>query len=170
MADAPCEPVAVSRRIEAPAGEIFALLADPARHPDIDGSGMLRPGAPVAVVAGTGDVFTMKMHHQGLGDYEMINHVVTYEQDRAIAWEPAMGAHNRGDDAAFPIGTRPGQRWGFELVPDGSDATIVTETYDCSRAPAMVRELVDDGRGWIDSMHQTLERIETLCAGPVGGS
>jgi uncharacterized protein YndB with AHSA1/START domain len=40
MADSECRPVTASRRISAPAREIFRLLADPRRHPDLDGSGM----------------------------------------------------------------------------------------------------------------------------------
>jgi hypothetical protein len=35
-------PVAVSRRIQAAAEDLFAVLADPSRHPGLDGSGMLR--------------------------------------------------------------------------------------------------------------------------------
>ena len=35
--------LSVSRRIEAPAEQLFALLADSANHPLIDGSGMVRP-------------------------------------------------------------------------------------------------------------------------------
>jgi hypothetical protein len=35
------QPVRVSRRIEAPAADIFRVLADPRRHLEIDGSGML---------------------------------------------------------------------------------------------------------------------------------
>jgi hypothetical protein len=37
-----CQPVSVSRRIAAPAERLFAVLASPARHPSIDGSGMVR--------------------------------------------------------------------------------------------------------------------------------
>jgi hypothetical protein len=33
--------VTVTRRVEAPAPAVFALLSDPGRHPDFDGSGML---------------------------------------------------------------------------------------------------------------------------------
>jgi hypothetical protein len=36
------KPVEVSRRIEAPAAVIFKILANPQRHMDFDGSGMLR--------------------------------------------------------------------------------------------------------------------------------
>src|SRR5271157_2790595 len=38
----PSKPVEVSRRIEAPATHIFRILANPQRHVDFDGSGMLR--------------------------------------------------------------------------------------------------------------------------------
>jgi len=36
------KPLEVSRRIEAPAAVVFAILASPQRHKDFDGSGMLR--------------------------------------------------------------------------------------------------------------------------------
>jgi hypothetical protein len=73
------EPVVVSRLIEARAGDIFRILADPGRHPDLDGSGMLRGGISDAVVSGVGDVFVMRMHYERYGDYEMNNQVVEYE-------------------------------------------------------------------------------------------
>jgi hypothetical protein len=38
MTDDQCPPVAVSRRICAPAHDIFQVLANPARHPEFDGS------------------------------------------------------------------------------------------------------------------------------------
>jgi len=55
------EPVVVSRRIKAPAGDVFRILADPGRHPDLGGSGTVRGGVFDAVVAGVGDVFVMRM-------------------------------------------------------------------------------------------------------------
>jgi hypothetical protein len=42
MTDDEYRPVAVSRRICAPAHDIFQVLADPVRHPEFDGSQMLR--------------------------------------------------------------------------------------------------------------------------------
>jgi len=125
--------VRVSRRIGAPAHEIFRVLADPARHVDLDGSGMLRGAVTPVVISGAGDVFVMKMYYAAHGDYEMNNHVVDYEQDRRIGWEPAAGrGHPDGPDDAGA--SRWGHRWSYELTPDGPDATIVTESYDCSRA------------------------------------
>ena len=154
-----CEPVSASRRIDAPASDIFRLLADPGRHPEFDGSGMLQPGASNEVVTGVGDVFVMKMHFPAMGDYEMHNRVVAYEPDRCIGWEPGM----RDTDPASSEQTRNGSRWRFDLAPDGPAATVVTETYDCSGSPEHVRQAVDNGKAWIEGMTKTLERLDQLC-------
>ena len=53
----------------------------------------------------------------------MINHVVEYEPDRRIGWEPEAG---RGHPNAEPGAERParwGQRWSFELTPEGPEVT-----------------------------------------------
>ena len=65
------QPVAVSRRICAPAREIFQVLADPVRHPEFDGSQMLRGAVSTAVISAVGDVFVMKMYYSEIGDYEI---------------------------------------------------------------------------------------------------
>ncbi|MFF8592150.1 SRPBCC family protein [Streptomyces sp. NPDC015220] len=155
--------VVVSRRVEAPAKDVFRILADPGRHPDLDGSGMLRGVVLGAVLSGVGDVFVMRMHHARLGDYEMDNHVVEYQPDRRIGWEPRPG---RGHpDATGPGGDAWGHRWIFELSPDGAGATVVTEIFDGSRLPEDKRVEVDSGRTWWQTqMASTLERLAELCA------
>jgi len=166
MTDDENQPVAVSRRICAPAHDIFQVLANPARHPDLDGSGSLRGAVSTTMISGIGDVFVMKMYFAHLGDYEMNNHVVEYEQDRRIAWEPEAG---RGHPATASDSSDParwGQRWSYQLTPDGPDATVVTEIYDCSRAPEEERAGMDNGKVWIESMAKTLERLDELCARP----
>jgi hypothetical protein len=159
MSDETCPTVEVSRRIEAPASAIFKILADPTMHLAIDGSEMLRGATSEEPVTGVGDVFTMNMYFERLGDYQMDNHIVEFEPDRRISWEPVAGSgHERS-------GSRMGHRWGFTLEPDGPDATMVTETYDCSRAPREFREGMDNGRIWMEGMAATLERIDQLAAG-----
>lgn len=153
--------VTVSRTIEAPAGKLFGLLTRPANHPIIDGSGMLREATSDAVVSGVGDVFTMKMHNDELGDYEMANYVVEYELDRRIGWEPELKAASRPQDQA-DIGDRAHHCWSFELTPTGPQTTLVTETYDCARAPEWLRKAVKGGTRWIDSMTITLENLDAL--------
>jgi uncharacterized protein YndB with AHSA1/START domain len=149
------KPVSVSRRIEAPAADIFKLLADPERHPEFDGSEMLRPGASNKVIVGVGDVFVTKMYFAAMGDYEMHNRIVAFEPDRCIAWEPGN-----------PELARNGSRWRFDLAPDGPNATVVTETYDCTDSPEEVRDAVDNGNAWLIGMTKTLERLEMLAATP----
>jgi hypothetical protein len=153
--------VEVSRRIKAPAHQIFAILADPVRHVDLDGSGMLRGAVTTAPVTRVGDTFVMKMFYEAHGDYEMINHVVEFELDRLIGWEPQSGnghPHQGGSEERW------GHRWTYQLTPDGPDATIVTERYDCSRAPEEERIGMRDGAVWIESMTATLNRLDALCA------
>jgi hypothetical protein len=164
MSDGQYQPVAVSRRICAPAHDIFRVLADAARHAELDGSGSLRGPVSGAVITGVGDVFVMKMYFAHLGDYEMNNHVVEYEQDRRIGWEPAAG---RGHPDAAPDSPEParwGHRWRYQLTPDGPDATVVTEIYDCSRAPEEERAGMANGRVWIEAMAETLGRLDALCS------
>jgi hypothetical protein len=158
VGDDELKPVSVSRRIDAPASDVFSLLADPNRHPEFDGSGMLRPGAGNRVITGVGDVFVTKMYFTAMGDYEMHNRVVAYEPDRCIAWEPGRTSAEANDEQM-----RNGSRWRFDLAPDGPDATVVTETYDCTGSPEQVRKAVDNGNAWIGAMTTTLERLDQLC-------
>jgi hypothetical protein len=157
------QPVVVARQINAPAAEIFQILADPARHITLDGSGMLRGADTCVPISGIGDVFVMKMHNSQLGDYEMNNHVVEYELNRRLSWEPEAG-RGHPDATANSAQRRWGHRWTFELTPLGRDATVVTETYDCSQAPENQRVRMDNGKVWIESMTKTLERLGALCA------
>src|SRR6516165_8819911 len=63
-----CAAVKVSVRIEADAATVFSVLADPRRHVEIDGSGMLRGAVTDAIVTGVGDVFVQKMYYSRHGD------------------------------------------------------------------------------------------------------
>lgn len=155
--------VSTSRRIEAPADVIFGVLASPRRHLEMDGSGMLR-GSDSPDVTGVGDVFVMKMFFAPLGgDYQMVNHVVEYDAGRRIAWEPENGAGHPDEGAP---NSRWGHRWGFDLEPDGPDATVVTEWWDGTGIPA---DEAEDGRQWIPSMEGTLARLDQLVTAAAAG-
>jgi hypothetical protein len=160
------KPVEVSRRIEASAALIFEILANPKRHVDFDGSGMLRGAVLDRPISGVGGTFTMKMHRLG-DDYLMINYVVEFELDRRICWEPAPGDPSRAEgDDPFKVGIPAGYRWGYFLVPDGDNATVVTEVFDFGPLP---EDLFSDGGAWIngtnpvvESMRASLEKLEKL--------
>jgi len=161
------KPVDVSRRIEAPAARIFEILANPQRHMDFDGSDMLRGAVIDRPISGVGDTFTMKMHRLGR-DYLMLNYVVEFELDRRIFWEPAPGDLATAGDDPSKVGIPSGYRWGYCLTPDGDNATVVTEVFDCG--PEENRWiLLREGGEWIngtnsvlESMAATLERLEKV--------
>ena len=122
----------VSGTVEAPPEAVFALLADPARHTELDGAGMLRgvDGAP-GPITGVGDSFVMNMNQDGIGDYQMRNEVVEFEPGRRIAWAPSIhppGALSHVIGELDPSG----HTYGWELEPSGDGRTRVTHTYDWS--------------------------------------
>jgi len=162
--------VEVSRRIEAPAALIFAILANPQRHMEFDGSNMLRGAVIDRPVSGVGDTFTMKMHRLGR-DYFMLNYVVEFEPARRISWEPAPGDLDTAGGDPSKVGIPAGYRWGYILTPDGYNATVVTEVFDCGPVENRWILLREDGQ-WIngtnsvvESMTATLERLEKVSTG-----
>jgi hypothetical protein len=157
--------VEVSRRIEAPAAQIFEILATPQRHKDFDGSGMLQDAAFEGSVSAVGDTFNVKMHRLGR-NYLMINHVVEFEPDRRIFWEPAPGDVDTAGGDPSRIGVPAGYRWGYILAPDGLNATMVTEVFYYGTMSDLLRE----GGQWINgsspvarSMSASVEKLEKLC-------
>ncbi|HEX5114012.1 MAG TPA: SRPBCC family protein [Pseudonocardiaceae bacterium] len=103
--------------VHAPAGRVFDLLADPSKHPLIDGSGTVKaPHGAQPERLELGSRFGMNMR---LGaPYRVTNRVVEYEKDRLIAWRH-FGGH----------------RWRWELKPIDDETTEVSETFDWSTAP-----------------------------------
>jgi uncharacterized protein YndB with AHSA1/START domain len=157
------QPVSVSRRIDAPQGTVFALLTDPAMHPMFDGSTMVRRALSTSRITGVGDVFAMAMENGEMGPYETVNHVVAFERDRRIAWEPMLSKASRPEDQEG-IGERGNVVWGFELEAVDPSTTDVTETYDCSRSPDWLRKAVRGGDRWVDTMTISLEKLADLAA------
>jgi len=160
-------PIEVSRRIEAPAALIFEILANPSRHMDFDGSDMLRGAVFNRPISGVGDTFTMKMHRLGR-DYLMVNHVVEFEPDRRIFWEPAPGDVPTAGGDPSKVGVPAGYRWGYRLTPDGDDATVVTEVFDCG-SEGNREHILREGGKWInganpvrESIAASLERLEKI--------
>ena len=102
-----------SRVVPAPPEEIFALLSDPACHPEIDGSGTVRQLISDPGPMQLGSEFKMAMKLFGY-PYKMTNIVVEFEENRLIAWRH-WGRH----------------RWRYELEPV-EGGTRVTETADYS--------------------------------------
>lgn len=145
--------VTVEKVIRAPAEAIFALLADPTRHPDIDGSGAVkRAKADAPQRLALGSKFGMSMR-VGI-PYSMVNTVIEFEDNRRIAWQ----ARPPGFVGRFSAG----RIWRYELEPV-EGGTRVTESWDLSqdkqRMFLRLGGLPDKTR---TNMQKTLERIEEL--------
>lgn len=124
------EQLKVSGEVPASPEKVFALLADPARHPEIDGAGMLRGLVEGGPISGPGETFTMSMNNPILDDYQVTNTVTVFEPGRRIGWSPCGLA---GDNLDRLGDMKPGgQTFTFELEPNGSGGTRVTQVYDWS--------------------------------------
>lgn len=144
--------VTVERFIKASPEKIFALLKDPAKHSEIDGSNTVRDagGEPKELRLGA----QFKMNMRLIVPYVMINEVVEYEENKKIAWQPRL---------AGPLGRFVGGRiWRYELEAK-EDGTLVKETWDVSQDPA--RFLLDRPsvhKRVKDAMEKTLENIDKI--------
>lgn len=132
--------VSVSRVVQASPEEIFALLASPAGHARIDGSGTVRDAIEGPEKLELGSRFRMDMK-MGV-PYKMWSTVVEYEENRLITWAH-FGKH----------------RWRWELEPvDGG--TEVTHSFDWStaRSPRFI-EMMGYPKKHPANMEGTLERL-----------
>lgn len=145
--------VTVQRVIPAPAEAIFDLLADPARHTEIDGSGTLQSVTSTRGERrlGLGDSFGMSMKW-GV-PYATKNVVTEFEENRRIAWRTLAPA---------PLSlVATGRTWRYELEPQPDGSTLVRETWDISTEALPARPVVRRLAGLTrKNMSRTLERIE----------
>lgn len=147
--------VTVERFIPAPPEAIFALLADPTRHREIDGSGTVRNAKVASQQVELGSQFGMSMK-MGL-PYSMVSTVVELEPNRRIAWQ------TRGPG---PVGGLVGGRiWRYELEPR-EGGTLVRESWDIRQESVLTKPAVRPAaKKTAANMAATLERIEQVLAG-----
>jgi hypothetical protein len=122
----------VQRTIKAAPEEIFAVLRDPRGHVAIDSAGMLM-SATGEPVNGVGESFVVHMDREALndyplGEYDVTVNIITYEQDREIAWT-----------IEGLIKPPIGHIYGYRLEPV-DDGTLVTSYYDWSKIDEQWRQ------------------------------
>jgi uncharacterized protein YndB with AHSA1/START domain len=149
--------VSVDRVIPASPQAIFDLLADPARHREIDGSGTVRdPRAGAGGQRlGLGSRFGMSMK-MGV-PYAMESTVIEFDEPRLIAWQ-TTGPTRVGRMVGGRI-----WRYRLEAVEGG---TKVTESWDISQESVLTRPMVRPAaKKTAENMAATLERIEQILSG-----
>lgn len=140
--------VARSARVRADAHDLFATLANPHRHHEVDGSGTVRPEVVGPRELRLGDRFRVSMKMLGV-PYAITSTVTALEPDRLVEW-----AHPGG------------HRWRWEFEPAGDGTTLVTEVFDYSgtRLPALI-EAIKAPRRNAEAITQSLHRLQATHAG-----
>jgi uncharacterized protein YndB with AHSA1/START domain len=139
-------PRKVSRTVDvhAPAAELFAIVADPRRHGELDGSGTVLDIAEGSDRLSAGAEFTVRMKQKGV-PYSITSRVTDFEEDRVVEW-------------AHPLG----HRWRWEFEPLSDTATRVTEVFDYSHVggfKAKSLELFGAPKGNAAGIEATLRRL-----------
>ena len=135
--------------INAPAEKIFAILSNPHRHKEIDGTKTIQENISGPDKLILGSKFGMKMR---LGiNYRILNTVVEYEENSLIGWRH--------------VGR---WIWRYELVNIEPQMTQVTETFDASRAPRISKAWLSLRKAypWTQrAVAKTLVQLKSTCEG-----
>lgn len=136
--------VSESRTVATDPQQLFDIVANPAMHPVIDGSGTvqeLRAGAPTRLSLGATFGVDMKMGAK----YKIKNKVVEFEEGRLIAWRHFNG-----------------HIWRYLFEPSGQ-YTTVTEQWDARRVRNRVLlRLAGFPKRNRRGIADTLERLDRL--------
>ena len=141
--------VARSVVVEAPVEELFAMVADPHRHPELDGSGTVRDN-PVKGpdLLTDGAKFSVAMKQYGV-PYKITSTATEVRTDEVVEWKHPLG-----------------HRWRWELEALSPTSTRVTETFDYSTAVSpKVLEILKMDAANATGITQTLEALSARYAG-----
>jgi uncharacterized protein YndB with AHSA1/START domain len=129
--------------VDRPPAELYALVADPHRHAELDGSGTVGKTVKGPERLSAGDKFSVNMKMFGL-PYRITSKVTHVVPDSVLEWK-------------HPAGHK--WRWEFESTDAG---TRVTETFDYSALPgiqAKALEALGFPKRNGDGVRQTLEKL-----------
>ena len=133
--------------INAPAQQIFDLIADPRCHQLFDGSGTVQGNisGPVRLYLGAKFGMAMKIRLP----YRITNTVVAFEEGRKISWCHLMK-----------------WTWSYQLDEIANGKTVVTETFDAREIPFYAKRWLKltgamaHNPKWIA---KSLVRLKTIC-------
>lgn len=117
--DAGPRKVSRSADVRAPAQELFAVIADPHRHGELDGSGTVKDAVKGPHRLSQDARFSVNMKQYGV-PYRITSKVTQYVTDRVVEWQHPLG-----------------HRWRRELAPQPDGTTRVIETFDYSTVPGL---------------------------------
>lgn len=152
--------VSAATTIDAAPDAVFAVLADPTKHADIDGTGWVSEALDRVRIAAVGQVFRMGMYHANHPDknYATANLVEVYDPPWVIAWKPGTASPDTGE---LRFG---GWIWRYDLAATGPSRTTVTLTYDWSEVAPDVREYLRFPPFPHDHLDNSLRHLADLVA------
>ncbi len=134
--------------VQAPAQELFELVANPHRHHELDGSDTVRPDAKGPEQLAEGDTFTVRMKMYGV-PYMITSTATRIEPGKVVEWKHPGG-----------------HKWRYEFEELGPSETRVTETFDYSDTMlAKGYELMGIPDRNAKGIEQTLEKLARTYAG-----
>ncbi|MGH3858726.1 polyketide cyclase [Actinokineospora sp.] len=162
MTDQPtvdAENVSATLTFAVSAASVFAVLADPATHSAIDGTGWVQEPIDRAALTEVGQVFRMGMHHANHpdGNYQVVNMVEVVDPPRAIGW--LTGYETAEGNLEFG-----GWFWRYDLVPLGPSETAATLTYDWSAVPRSIRDRIQFPPFGPEHLTNSLHHLAALVA------
>ena len=130
--------------IDAPASQIFAVVDNPYRHAEIDGSGMVKGKVKGPKELVLGSKFGVAMKQFGI-PYRQFNKIVEYKKDELIAWNNLSPS-----------------RWRYQLNKINENSTEVISTYD-GRVPFFLHWYANHECKWAPkALAATLDRLKTV--------
>jgi hypothetical protein len=153
--------VTTTRRIAAPAHAIFLLVSDPARHIDIDGSGMLQAAPDARPLTAVGETFDMDMDRRPLSDipnmaeYNVRCTVTQLIPDRLIEW------------TVRAAGKPPaGHVYGWEIEPLTDGECLVSNYCDWTNIGDELRARFRWPVVPVDRLENSVENLDRLATEP----
>jgi hypothetical protein len=140
--------VSESAIVRADAQKLFDLVADPAMHPKIDGSGSVKAShsdAPARLALGTTFGMDMKIG----APYKITNTVVEFEEGRLLAWRHFNG-----------------HIWRYIFEPAADGSTKVTEQWDARPVWNRFVLRLAFGKRNREGIKKTLQRLTELAGRP----
>jgi len=113
--DAGPRKIARAAEVNAPAAELFEIVADPRRHHELDGGGTVQSAITSPDRLSADAKFSVQMKQYGV-PYKITSKVIDFEDGRVVEWQHPLG-----------------HSWRWEFKPLTDSATLVTETFDYSR-------------------------------------
>ena len=140
-------PGVIARRVtvNAPAEELFALVNDPRKHGQVDGSGTVRNNVKGPETLSKVAKFTTNMRMFGV-PYRLTCTVTAHEdtpERKLVEWEHPAG-----------------HRWRWEFVPVTAGSTEVTESFDPTKSKiGRVLEVTGLAGRNVAGIEQTLAKL-----------